>query len=64
LNNNAFNKVVEKDVFSWIQEATQDFEKIKEAMCLTLVLVTPSFTKTIIMECDALGDGIDVILMQ
>jgi hypothetical protein len=33
-------------------------------MCKYHVLTTPDFTKTFIVECDALGNGIGVVLMQ
>jgi hypothetical protein len=46
------------------QEETKAFEKLKDVMCTTPILATLDFTKTFIVECDALGHGIDVILMQ
>lgn len=33
-------------------------------MCRPLVLATPNVTKTFIGECDTLGNGIGVVLMQ
>jgi hypothetical protein len=57
-------KLTKKDAFSWTPEATKAFEQLKEVMCKALVLTTPEFTKTFIVECDALGNGIGVVLMQ
>ena len=33
-------------------------------MCKAPILATPDFTKTFIVECDALGNGIGVFMMQ
>ena len=56
--------LTKKDAFSWTPEATRYFQQLKEEMCKSHVLTTPDFTKTFIMECDASGNGIVVVLMQ
>ena len=55
--------VLKNEAFSWTEEETRAFEKLKEALCTTLVLATPDFTKKIIMECDASNHGIGEVLM-
>ena len=44
-----------KDSLSWTLETTKPFEHLKEAMWQAPILATVNFTKTFIMECDALG---------
>jgi hypothetical protein len=56
--------LTKKDAFSWTPEATKDFEQLKEVMCIAPVLTTLDFTKTFIVECDAMGNGIGAVLMQ
>jgi hypothetical protein len=56
--------LTKKDAFSWAPEETKAFEQLKEVMCKAPVLTTPDFTKTFIVECDASGIRIGVVLMQ
>ncbi|KAH9328802.1 hypothetical protein KI387_000910, partial [Taxus chinensis] len=56
--------LLKKDSFHWNKQATVAFEKLKEAMCITPVLATPDFSKTFIVECDALGYGMRAVIMQ
>jgi hypothetical protein len=56
--------LLKKNSFTWTPVATQAFQTLKTAMCTTLVLALLDFTKTFMLECDASGKGIDVVLMQ
>eukprot|EP00253_Pinus_taeda_P010197 PITA_10197 len=56
--------LLNKDAFSWTLELTKAFEHLKEQMCQAPVLTTLHFTKAFIVECDASGNGIGVVLMQ
>ena len=56
--------LLKTDAFSWTPEATKAFEHLKEEMCLAPVLATSNFINIFIVECDACGNGIGVLLMQ
>jgi hypothetical protein len=56
--------LLKKNSFTWTPAATQDFQTLKTTMCTTPVLALPDFTKTFVLECDASGKGISVVLMQ
>jgi hypothetical protein len=56
--------LLKKNSFTWTPVAAQYFQTLNMAMCTTLVLALPNFTKTFVFECDASGKGINVVLMQ
>jgi hypothetical protein len=56
--------LLKKNSFTWTPVVAQYFQTLKMAMCTTPVLALPDFTKTFVLECDALGKGIGVVLMQ
>lgn len=56
---------MKKDAFEWNAIAVEAFKKLKTAMVHPPpVLVLPYFTKGFMIECDACGVGIGVVLMQ
>jgi hypothetical protein len=56
--------LLKKNSFTWTPTVAQAFETLKMAMCTTPVPMLPDFTKTFVLECDASGEGIGVVLMQ
>lgn len=53
-----------KGSFQWNEKTQLTFDKLKEAMGTCPVLPMLDFTRSFILECDASGEGIDVVLMQ
>jgi hypothetical protein len=56
--------LLKKNSFNWTPAVAQDFQTLKMAMCTTLVLTLPDFTKKFVLECDASRKGIGTVLMQ
>ena len=55
--------LTKKGAFSWLEEAQQRFEKMKEVMSSCPILALPNFSQPFVLECNALGEGIGVVLM-
>ena len=55
--------ILKKKSFLWTDTAQQAFMALKQAMCSTLVLALPDFTKHFLMESDTSGTGIVAVLM-
>ena len=56
--------LLKKKAFKWLNQAQTTFEKLKNAMVTTPILKLPDFKKGFVIETDASGAGIGVVLQQ
>ncbi|XP_068663001.1 uncharacterized mitochondrial protein AtMg00860-like [Aristolochia californica] len=56
--------LLKKNSFQWNEEASTAFDALKNALASTRVLQLPNFDDLFVIECDASGGGIGVVLHQ
>jgi len=56
--------LLKKDAFTWTHVTECAFDKLKQAMCTTLILAMPAFSKPFTIESDACSNGLVAVLLQ
>ncbi|XP_068332952.1 uncharacterized mitochondrial protein AtMg00860-like [Pyrus communis] len=57
-------QLTKKDGFHWTQDADLAFPQLKTSMTSPQLLALPDFSALFVLECDASGVGIPVVLQQ
>ncbi|RVW93094.1 Retrovirus-related Pol polyprotein from transposon 17.6 [Vitis vinifera] len=60
----ALTNLLKKGKFAWTKDAETAFQALKQAMTSTPTLAMPNFNEPFVIESDASGDGIGVVLTQ
>nr|GEU73636.1 two-component response regulator ARR17-like [Tanacetum cinerariifolium] len=61
---NPLTILLKNNAFKWYDSAQEAFEQLKQAMIQTLVLALPNFDVEFMIETDALGIGLGVVLQK
>ena len=56
--------LLKKEGFSWGIQQEQAFETLKASVTNLLILAMPDFSKLFILEIEASGSGLGIVLMQ
>jgi hypothetical protein len=56
-------QLLKKDAFAWKEDTTRAFRNLEQAMTQPTVLSLPDLNKSFVVETDASGSGIGVVLM-